>query len=202
MTATPTVYIVDDDASFLHATSRMLLASGFSVRTFASASDFLAQCEADATGCVIADLSMPGLDGLEFQAALARTANPLPLLFLTGQGDIASSVRAMRGGAEDFLEKRAPRQQLLDAVQRALARDAQEREARERKHALRARFGRLSERELEVLSHVLKGRLNKQIADDLGINERTVKLHRSAIMTKVEVGSVAELAQLARETGL
>lgn len=201
MSPTPTVYIVDDDASFLSATSRMLLASGFSVRTFASASDFLAQCEADATGCVIADLRMPGLSGLEFQAALARTHNPLPLLFLTGQGDIASSVRAMRGGAEDFLEKRASRQELLDAVQRALARDAHEREARTRQDSVRARFGRLSERELEVLSHVLQGQLNKQIADDLGINERTVKLHRSAIMAKVEVRSVAELAQLAREAG-
>jgi FixJ family two-component response regulator len=126
----------------------------------------------------------------------------LPLLFLTGAGDIPSSVRAMRLGAEDFLEKRAPRDDLLDAVRRALARDLQEREQRAGQQTLQARFDTLSEREREVLSHVLRGRLNKQVADDLGINERTVKLHRSAIMSKVDVRSVAELARLAQDAGV
>ena len=106
--AEPTVHIVDDDASFLAAASRLLRASGFAVRTFASASDFLAQRDADAPGCVLADVQMPGMNGLELQSALARSPNPLPILFLTGHGDIPSSVRAMRDGAEDFLEKRAP----------------------------------------------------------------------------------------------
>lgn len=197
-----TVHIVDDDASFLAATARLLLASGFSVKTFDGAGAFLAQCGPDTRGCVIADLQMPGLDGLALQSALARLPNPLPLLFLTGAGDIPSSVRAMRLGAEDFLEKRAPRDDLLDAVRRALARDLQEREQRAGQQTLQARFDTLSEREREVLSHVLRGRLNKQVADDLGINERTVKLHRSAIMSKVDVRSVAELARLAQDAGV
>lgn len=198
----PTVYLVDDDVSFLTATSRLLRASGFAVKTFLSASDFLAQSVADAPGCVVADLHMPGLNGLDLQSALARTSNPMPLLFLTGHGDIASTVRAMRGGAEDFLEKRAPMEQLLDAVRRALARDVQERGARAHRRALRERFDALSARELEVLSHVLRGRLNKQMAGDLGITERTVKLHRTAIMAKLGVRSVATLARLTQEAGV
>ena len=197
-----TVHIVDDDTSFLTATSRLLRASGFAVKTFASAAEFLAQREADAPGCVVADLHMPEMDGLGLQAALARTRNPLPILFLTGQGDIPSSVRAMRGGAEDFLEKRAPKEMLLDAVQRALARDARERAARERQREVRERFAVLTEREREVLGHVVRGRLNKQIAGDLGIGERTVKLHRTAITTKLGVPSVAELTRLAQEAGM
>ncbi|MEJ8821601.1 response regulator [Variovorax humicola] len=196
-----TVHIVDDDASFLTATARLLLASGFIVKTFQSAMDFLAQREADAPGCVVADMQMPGLNGLELQAALAATPNPLPLLFLTGHGDISSSVRAMRSGAEDFLEKHAPKEQLLDAVRRALERDAREREARAHRQALQGRFDALSARELEVLSHVLRGRLNKQIAGDLAINERTVKLHRTSIMAKLQVRSVTALTQLVQEAG-
>ena len=185
----PTVHIVDDDASFLAAASRLLRASGFAVKTFSSASDFLAQRDADAPGCVVADLQMPEMNGFDLQSALARTHSPLPTLFLTGQGDIPSSVRAMRGGAEDFLEKSAPKEKLVDAVKRALARDEREREERARRRELRARFDALSERELEVLGHVVQGRLNKQIADALGIHERTVKLHRTAITTKLGVPS-------------
>jgi two-component system response regulator FixJ len=198
----PTVHIVDDNVPFLTATSRLLRASGFTVKTFSSATDFLAQRDEQAPGCVLADVQMPGMDGLELQAALARSPNPLPILFLTGHGDIPSSVRAMRDGAEDFLEKRAPKAQLLAAVERALARDAREREARARQRELRARFDALSPRELEVLGHVVRGRLNKQIAGDLGIHERTVKLHRTAITTKLRVQSVAELTRLTDEAGL
>jgi FixJ family two-component response regulator len=198
----PTVQIVDDDPSFLAAASRLLRASGFAVKTFSSASDFLAQHDTDAPGCVLADLQMPGMNGLDLQSALARSHNPLPILFLTGHGDIPSSVRAMRGGAVDFLEKRAPKEKLLDAVRRALVRDTREREERARQRELRARFDALSERELEVLSHVVQGRLNKQIASDLGIHERTVKLHRTAITTKLGVQSVAELTRLTLEAGI
>jgi FixJ family two-component response regulator len=198
----PTVHIVDDEASFLTATSRLLRASGFTVKTFPSASDFLAQRDFDAPGCVVADLQMPGLSGLELQQALAQSRNPLPLLFLTGHGDIASTVRAMREGAEDFLEKRAPKEALLEAVKRALARDARERVTRDRQRALRARFDALSQRELEVLAHVVQGRLNKQIAGDLGIHERTVKLHRTAITTKLGAPSVAALTRMTQEAGL
>jgi FixJ family two-component response regulator len=198
----PTVYIVDDDPSFLAAISRLLRASGFAVKTFSSASKFLAQRDTDMPGCVLVDLQMPGMSGLDLQAALAKTFHPLPILFLTGHGDIPASVRAMRGGAEDFLEKRAPKEELLAAVKRALVRDALERQARARQRELRARFDALSERELEVLSHVVQGRLNKQIAADLGIHERTVKLHRNAITTKLCVSSVAELTRLTLEVGI
>lgn len=198
----PTIHVVDDNASSLAATSRLLRASGFAVRTFASAAEFLAQRDADARGCVLADVQMPGMNGLELQAALARSRNPLPILFLTAHGDIPSSVRAMRDGAEDYLEKRAPKARILAAAKRALERDEREREARARQHALRARFAALTTREVEVLGHVVRGQLNKQIAGDLGIHERTVKLHRTAITTKLGVQSVAELTRLTDEAGL
>jgi FixJ family two-component response regulator len=193
---TAIVYIVDDDPSFLAAVSRLLRVSGFNVETFSTASDFLTQRNSDASGCVLADLKMPGMGGLDLQLALAQTHNPLPIVFLTGQGDIPSTVRAMRFGAEDFLEKRAPKEKILDAVKRSLARDALERESRARQHDLRARFDALTKRELEVLSHVVQGKLNKQIASDLCIHERTVKLHRTAITTKIRVQSVAELTKM------
>jgi len=198
----PTVYVVDDDKSFLAAISRLLRATNFYVRTFASAGEFLAYRDPDAPGCVLADLHMPGMNGLELQSALLQTSNPLPILFLTGNGDIPSTVQAIQSGAEDFLEKCAPKEKLIDAVNRALARNSRERTARDRQHELRERFRRLSERELEVLSHVVLGQLNKQIASDLGIHERTVKLHRTAITTKLRVQSVAELTRLTQEAGI
>jgi two-component system response regulator FixJ len=198
----PIVHVVDDDASFLTAISRLLRASGFCVKTYSSAHEFLTQRDADTPGCVLADLQMPQMNGLNLQSVLAQTLNPLPILFLTGHGDIPSTVRAMRGGAEDFLEKSAAKKKLLDAVTRALARDSRERAARAQRRELRARFETLTDRELEVLSHVVQGRLNKQIAGDLGIHERTVKLHRTAITTKLNVRSVAELTRLTQEAGL
>ena len=198
----PIVRVVDDDASFLTAISRLLRANGFTVKTYSSAHELLAQRDADTPGCVLADLQMPKMNGLDLQSALAQSTNPLPILFLTGHGDIPSSVRAMRGGAEDFLEKTAPKEKLIEAVTRALTRDSREREAREQQRVLRARFDTLTERELEVLSHVVRGRLNKQIAGDLGIHERTVKLHRTAITTKLKVQSVAELTRLTQEAGI
>lgn len=199
----PVVHLVDDDASVLAALSRLLRASGFAARTFGSAAEFLAAREQDnGPGCVLADVRMPGMTGLELQAALARSHDPLPIVFLTGHADIPSSVRAMRDGAEDFIEKGAPKEQILAAVLQALARDAQERESRTRQRELRARFESLTKRELEVLGHVVQGRLNKQIAGDLDIHERTVKLHRTAITTKLRVQSVAELTRLTDEAGL
>jgi len=198
----PIVHVVDDDASFLTAVSRLLRANGFSVKTYSSAQKFLAQRDSDAPGCVLADLQMPQMSGLDLQSALAQTPNPLPILFLTGHGDIPSSVQAMRDGAEDFLEKRAPKEKLLDAVTRALVRDAREREVRNRQRELRALYDTLTDREREVLAHVVQGRLNKQIAWDLGIHERTVKLHRTAITTKLQVQSVAELTHFTQEAGI
>ncbi|MES2468247.1 MAG: response regulator [Verrucomicrobiota bacterium] len=198
----PVVFLVDDDASFLTAAARLLRASGFTVQPFATAQEFLAQLSEDTPGCVIADLQMPAMSGLDLQAALAKTGNAMPVIFLTGHGDIPSTVQAMRDGAEDFLEKRAPKETLLAAVTRALARDAMVRESRAKINGVRARFGKLSGREQEVLTQVLRGALNKQIASELGICERTVKLHRTSITTKLGVHSVAELTRLAQEAGL
>jgi len=195
------VRVVDDDASFLTAVARMLRASGFTVKTYASAVEFLAQPELDVPGCVLVDLQMPGLSGLDLQAALEKAGHLLPVIFLSGRGDIPTTVQAMRRGAEDFLTKRAPNEEVLEAVKRALLRDSSERAERARLAALSAPFATLTPRELEVLKHVVQGRLNKQIAYDLGIHERTVKLHRTAITTKLGVHSTAELTQLWIEVG-
>ncbi|MBW8905412.1 MAG: response regulator transcription factor [Betaproteobacteria bacterium] len=191
----PIVRVVDDDGSYARALSRLLTARGYQVTSYASGAELLAQLSSEPRGCVVMDLHMPGMDGLELQSELARRGLRLPVVFLTGAADIPSSVSAMRGGAVDFLEKRAPSEQLTAAVERALASDREQREVRER-------FAGLTERELEVLRHVLRGRMNKQIAADLGIHERTVKLHRTAVTSKVGVRSVAELATLARDAGL
>ena len=197
-----TVHIVDDDTSFLAAVSRLLRAAGFNVKSFPSATDFLRDLTPDAQGCVIVDLKMPGVSGLDLQSALSQSESPMPVIFLTGHGDIPTSVHAMRHGAEDFLTKRASKEELLDAVKRALARDAQARDKRERLRELRARFDALTQREREVLAHVLLGKLNKQTAFDLGITDRTVKVHRGNLMKKLGVQSVAELTRLVQEAGL
>jgi two-component system response regulator FixJ len=201
--ATPvTIYIVDDDASFLRSVSRLLRAVGYSVETFMSAQDFLDRLNPALAGCVVSDLHMPELDGMELQAALRETDNPLPVIFLTGQGDIPTTVKAMQGGAVDFLMKIAPKEKLLEAIGRAIERDRRERETRARQQDLHGQFGELSEREMEVLGHVVRGRMNKEIAADLNINLRTVKLHRTNIPRKLKVQSVAELTRLADEAGL
>lgn len=196
------VHLVDDDPSFLAATTRLLEAREFAVRAFATAQELLAQVSEETRGCVVADLRMPGASGLDLQNALARACPGLPIVFLTGAGDIASSVRAMRYGAEDFLEKRCPEAQLVEAVHRGLERNVRNRAERDRMQALRANFDTLSVREREVLTHVLRGRMNKQIAAALGIHERTVKLHRTAITTKLNVHSAVELTRLAQAAGL
>lgn len=198
----PTVFVVDDDASFLEGLALLLRAAGFRVKTFGSASEFLRQHSVADQGCVVADLRMPGLDGIELQRALARSENPLPFLFLTGHGDIPTTVTAMRHGAEDFLTKTAPRELLLPAVRRALERDQHERVRRAHQRDLRTRFAQLTPREREVLDHVLQGLLNKQIAGLLGVDERTVKRHRAKLMNKLAVSSVAQLAQLAQAAGI
>jgi len=197
----PTVHIVDDDPSFLLALSRLLRASWFRVETYSSAMAFLGESRPDEPGCVIADLRTSEVDGLDLQSALARTPGPLPVLFLTHGPDTASIVRAMRGGAEDVLEKTVEKGVLLEAVRRALAHDQQAREERLQRQALRQAFDTISPREREVLGHVLRGRLNKQIASDLGIGERTVKVHRQSLMFKLKVRSVAGLARTSQAAG-
>jgi FixJ family two-component response regulator len=197
-----TVFIVDDDASFLRSVSRLLSAVGYSVQTFESAQDFLNRLSPEMSGCVVADLQMPGMNGLELQRALKQSANPLPVIFLTGQGDIPTTVIAMRGGAVDFLVKRAPKEELLAAVERAFERGTRERQQRDHLQNLRGRFEELSKRELEVLERVVQGWMNKQIAADLNIIERTVKLHRTNLTRKLGVQSVAELTRLVDEAAL
>jgi len=200
--ALATIFVIDDDRSFLTAVTRWLHVSGYMVKSFTSAAEFIEHYSSDMPGCVIADLRMPGLSGLDLQDTLIKADSPMPVIFLTGHGDIPTSVRAMRHGAEDFLTKRAPKEELLDAVKRALVRDAQAREQRARLRELRARFDALTPREREVLAHVISGQLNKQIAYDLGTSERTIKAHRSSIMAKLGLQSVAELVRLAEELGI
>lgn len=196
-----TVFVVDDDASFLKAVTRLLRAGGFAVKTFTSADEFVKDPPSDSHGCVIADLQMPGMNGLGLQEALARTDNPLPVIFLTGHGDIPTSVHAMRKGAEDFLTKPVKREKLFEAVQRALARNTREREKCARSREQRALYATLTPREREVLKHIVTGQLNKQIAADLNITERTIKAHRAHLMAKLHVQSVVELVRLTQVLG-
>jgi FixJ family two-component response regulator len=198
----PIVHVVDDDGSFRSAASRLLRAAGHVVECYASADEFLSRARPGAPGCVLADLQMPGKSGLELQRALASMPEPLPLVFLTAHGDIPTSVKALKGGAEDFLTKTAPREELLAAVTRAIERDAVERVGRARSREVASLLGKLTPRESEVLALVVRGKLNKEIAAELGIHERTVKLHRTAITTKLAVPSVAGLTRLAQEAGI
>ncbi|MGB7952273.1 MAG: response regulator transcription factor [Candidatus Binatia bacterium] len=197
-----TVYIVDDDASFLKAVSRLLRAGGYAVQTFTSAADFLAALPPQATGCVVVDLQMPGQSGRDLQSVLAAADNPMPVIFLTGHGDIPTGVHAMRDGAVDFLTKPVKKENLIAAVERALARDAVERAQRSSIRALRDRFDQMTPREREVLVYVISGKLNKQIAFDLGASERTIKAHRARIMEKLNAQSVAELVRITEQLGI
>jgi len=164
----PTVHLVDDDTSLLRGLSRMLVAAGYAVRTFDSAADFLAWHGMPYRGCVVADLQMPDMNGLELQAALAHGGNPLPFVFLTGYGDIATCIDAMQQGAEDFLTKPVSLEKLVPAVERAMAKDAATFERISHREKLLRHFKRLTPREREVLGHVLAGKLNKETAADLG----------------------------------
>jgi FixJ family two-component response regulator len=202
MDSVETVHLVDDDAEFLAATSRLVRKSGFPVVTHPSVADLLARVSPENRGCVVADLVVPEVNGLQLQALLTDRGVMMPVVFLTGHGDIPSSVQAMRRGAVDFLEKLAPREQLIGAIARALERDAEAQVARARREERRRRFDTLTEREREILAQVVRGERNKQIAGRLGVTERTVKLHRAAISTKLGVHSVAQLAILASEARL
>jgi FixJ family two-component response regulator len=194
----PIVHVIDDDDSLRKAVTRLLHAAGYDVRAYASAGDFaLANREKNKRGCVLLDMRMPGPSGLELQEALAREDEPLPVIFLTAHGDVPTSVRAMKAGAIDFLTKPIKRDVLLNAVRAALARDVRLHTSREQLRDLRMRFAKLTPREREVFDLVVAGRLNKQIAVELGMAERTVKAHRGQVMAKMQVTSVAELVHLA-----
>jgi FixJ family two-component response regulator len=194
----PIIHVVDDDDSVRTGVVRLLQAAGFEARGYASAGEFLlGRSDRNAPGCVVLDVRMPGPSGLDLQDALARLEEPLPIVFLTGHGDIPMSVRAMKAGAVDFLAKPVSRDTLLASVRTALARDAETRAAREGLRLLRARYETLTPREREVFAGVVAGKLNKQIAADLGTAERTVKAHRAQIMGKMQVASVAALVHVA-----
>jgi FixJ family two-component response regulator len=199
MTDGPLVYVIDDDASFRKAVSRLLRAAGLAVETLASAEEFLERPVVDQPSCLVLDVRMPGSSGMDLQAALQEARRDIPIVFMTGHGDISTGVRAMKSGAVDFLEKpfRAP--DLLACVQRGLARSQQNREERATRAEVERRFATLTARERDVLRLVVTGMLNKQIAAELGIAEKTVKIHRSHMTHKMEAGSVAELVAIARK---
>ncbi|MGE5245875.1 MAG: response regulator transcription factor [Betaproteobacteria bacterium] len=192
----PVVHVVDDDPSFLRAVSRRLEAAGFDVEAFGSAEAFLAR-RSHLPGCVVVDLRLKGQSGLDLQDADAAADDPLPLVFLSGHGDVHSSVRAMKRGAVDFLTKPVSGGDLIDAVRRAIALDAGARADREAYRELRRRYERLTPREREVFALVARGLLNKQIAAELGTSERTIKAHRARVMEKMGAQSVTDLTRSA-----
>ena len=200
--APPTIHIVDDDAPFRMAIRRVLEASGYRVALFDSAEQLLAEIAAGEPGCILLDVRMPGLSGPQLQDRLAELGNRAPIVFLTGHGDIPMSVQAIKAGAEDFLTKPVAREKLVASVERALARDAQQRAHDGELEALRVRVSRLTPRESEVFALVVRGKLNKQIAGELGTAERTVKAHRQKVMEKCEARSLAELVRIAERLGM
>jgi FixJ family two-component response regulator len=199
---TPVIHVVDDDASFRNAIARLLRASGYQVALYESGDHFLANPLRTAPGCILLDVRMSGLNGLELQDRLSKLNNILPIVFLTGQGSIPMSVQAIKAGAEDFLSKPVSKHALFEAVERALARYAQRREHHDRLDSLRVVVSRLTAREREVFSLIVRGKLNKQIAYELGTSERTIKAHRHAVMEKLEVRSLAEAVSIAERLGM
>jgi FixJ family two-component response regulator len=197
-----TIFLVDDDAGVLKALSRLLRARGYEVQPFTFPQAFLAGHDTSIPGCAVFDVSMPGLDGLQLQQALTARGSQRPVIFLTGKGDIPTSVRAMRAGAIDFLTKPINHADLLAAIARAEKEDAAARQANAERNSINARFAILTPREREVMTHVIAGRLNKQIAGDLGTVEKTIKVHRGRIMEKLGVRSVADLVRLAEKAGI
>jgi RNA polymerase sigma factor (sigma-70 family) len=198
----PVIHVVDDDASFRAAIARLLRACGYQVALYESGEQLLENSPIAAPGCILLDLKMSGLSGLDLQDRLAQLRHTLPIVFLTGYGDIPATVRAIKAGAEDFLAKPVSKELLLAAIGRALEREREGRKNRERVETLHSLVATLTARENEVFSLVVRGRLNKQIAHQLGTSERTVKAHRHSIMQKLRVQSLAELVQLAARLGL
>jgi FixJ family two-component response regulator len=197
-----TVFLVDDEAAVVKAMSRLLRTRGYSVCAYTSSRDFLAQHDPAIPGCALLDVSMPDLDGLELQQAMTGEGIARPVIFMTGKGDVPTSVRAMKAGAVDFLTKPVNDLEIFAALARAEQQDAHARRAHSERASIEEKLATLTPREREVLSHVVVGRLNKQIAGDLGTVEKTIKVHRSRVMAKLGVRTVADLVRLVGKVGL
>ena len=199
MYASPVVYVVDDDESVRRSLKRLLAAAGLNVETFPSAADFLSCGLYDRPGCLVLDVSMPGMTGLELQKELNALNIVIPIIFITGFGNVPTSVQAMKAGAIDFLEKPFDDKTLIDAVHRAIERDAKRRRRESEFLAVKNRWKRLTNREREVFALVVTGMLNKQVASQLGVTEKTVKVHRARVMRKMAAESLADLVRLSEK---
>lgn len=197
-----TTFLVDDDPAVLRAITRLLNAAGYTTKSFSSPQEFLSAHDPSIPGCAIIDLVMSELDGLHLQQALIETGSERPIIFLTGKGDVSTSVRAMKAGAVDFLTKPVKREALFSAVVRAAKVDALSRQRRDESKSIGDRLATLTHREREVLAYVIAGRLNKQIAASIGTVEKTVKVHRGRMMAKLGIRSVADLVRLADKAGI
>jgi FixJ family two-component response regulator len=195
--ADPSVLLIDDDSEFRDSVARLLRTVGLHAREFSSVSDFLKADPPDGPTCLVLDVRMPGRSGLELQRDLAAANRQVPIIFITAHADVPMTVQAMKGGAIEFLTKPFRDQDLLDAVEAGLARDRARRESERALAALRERFDTLSSRERDIMLHVVAGRLNKQIANDIGIAESTVKVHRTNLMRKMKARSLPELSRMA-----
>jgi RNA polymerase sigma factor (sigma-70 family) len=195
----PTIFIVDDDPSVRQSTELLLKSMGFNVKTFVSAQDFLKANLQEDLGCLILDVRMPGMSGLDLQEKLVSLKTPLPVIFITGHGTVPMSVRAMKAGAVDFLQKPFEEQDLLDAINRAITRQRERKSKKDETDELQQRLKALTAREYEVFSLLVTGMANKEIAHKLGTSERTVKAHRAQIMEKMNAGSLADLIRFAEK---
>jgi RNA polymerase sigma factor (sigma-70 family) len=200
--ASHVIHVVDDDSSFRSAIARLLNAAGYEVALYETSQQLLDKPPTSLTDCILLDVQLPGLSGLQLQDRLSKLGNRLPIVFLTGHADIPTSVRAIKAGAEDFLTKPVTNEQLLETIRRALDHAEEVRVRSERTDALLARVASLTPRERQVFALVVRGLLNKQIAHELGTSERTVKAHRHMVMQKCAVRSVAELVMIAERTGM
>jgi RNA polymerase sigma factor (sigma-70 family) len=196
------VFVVDDDAAVREALRSLIRSVGLHVELFGSVQEFLERKPVNVPSCIVLDVRLPGISGLNFQAQLLQANNPIPLIFITGHGDIPMSVRAMKAGAVEFLTKPFRDQDLLDAIEIALEKDRMRREREEERLELKSRYETLTPREREVLPLVISGRLNKQIAAEIGASETTVKVHRSQLMKKMGADSLADLVRMGEKLGL